>query len=63
MARKIKINKTMPKPRNAMAVIARQMRATKFDHKAEERGGDKNEMATYLDEYLADCGDDECEWD
>lgn len=63
MARKIKIDKTMPKPRNAMAVIARQMRATKFDHKAAERGGDKNEMATYLDEYLADCGDDECEWD
>ena len=22
-----------------------------------------DKMATYLDEYLADCGDDECEWD
>lgn len=63
MARKIKIDKTMPKPRNAMAVIARQMRAVKFDHKAEERGGDRNETSTYLDEYLTDCEDDDCECD
>lgn len=51
MSRKFKIDKTMPKPRNAMAVIARQMRAATFDHKAAERGGDKNHMAEYLAEY------------
>lgn len=61
MAHKIKIDKSMPKARNAMAVIARRMRATSFAHKAEERGGDKNLMATYLDEYLQDDLGDDCD--
>lgn len=41
----------MPKPRNAMAVVARRMRAVKFDHKTAPRGGDRNEMADLLEEY------------
>lgn len=53
MSCKTKIDKTMPQPRNAMAVIARtKFRSVKFDHKAEERGGDSNEFVELLEEYL-----------
>ena len=62
MSRKIKIDKTMPKPRNPMAaIVTMQFKAVVFDHKGEERGGAKNEMADYLDEYLDERDEDDCD--
>lgn len=61
MARKNKINKTMPKPRNPMAVIARRMRASSFDHKTEPRGGTTNDMADLMADYLDESQDDDCQ--
>lgn len=58
MSRKIKIDKTMPKPRNPMAMIVRkQFHAVKFDHKSTERGGDRNIMA----DLSAECDEDRWE--
>lgn len=62
MSHKIKIDRTMPKPRNAMAVVARRMRASSFDHKAEVRGGTTNEQVELMAEYtefLLDCDQDD----
>lgn len=61
MARNNKIDKTMPKPRNPMAMIARKMRAASFDHKNTPRGGANNEMADLMADYFDDSQDDDCQ--
>lgn len=53
MSKGMKIDKSMPKPRNAMAVIARtKFRATSFDHKAEARGGTTNTVRDLIHDYF-----------